>query len=165
MASGKTLIGNELANKLNYEFVDLDEFIEDNVKIEISRIFETRGELFFRKMESESLKELIQTKDNFVLALGGGTPCYGNNIDLINNSDKTLSIYLETSLPVLVERLLIEKNYRPLVSHITNENDMREFVGKHLFERSQFYNQADHSIITSNKAVKKIVEEIILMLF
>ena len=83
MASGKSTLGRILANKLNYDFIDLDDYIEEKEQLLVSDIFKSKGELYFRKMETLYLKELLDNKTKLVLSLGGGTPCYSNNMDFI----------------------------------------------------------------------------------
>ena len=164
MASGKSLIGQKLADKLNWEFIDLDSVISVKEDMSVSDIFKSRGELYFRKVESKYLEETLLKHDECVLALGGGTPCYGNNMTLINNMENTTSIYLNVAIPELTKRLFREKDSRPLVAHISNINEMTEFVGKHIFERLQFYNQANLRI-NANLDLDEIVEAIVLELF
>ena len=86
MGSGKTTIGNCLKQNLNYKFYDLDNFIEEKWDLNISKIFETKGELYFRKVERKALEEILDQKAPMIISLGGGTPCYSNNIDYINTS-------------------------------------------------------------------------------
>ena len=121
--------------------------------------------IFFRKIESIYLKELLDKNTNIVLSLGGGTPCYGNNITTITKANNVISFYLKASINTITERLIIEKEKRPLVSRLSTKEDILEFVGKHLFERSFFYKEADYTINTDNNSVKNIVEEIIFKLF
>jgi len=165
MASGKSMVGVELASKMSYDFEDLDAYIEAQEKKSISEIFATKGEVFFRKLETKYLKDIITNSNQIVLALGGGTPCYGNNMDLIINHENCLSIYLKTSIALLSQRLIIEKEKRPLVAHITSKDGLTEFIGKHLFERVPFYSRADLSIETDDRSVDEIIEKIILQLF
>lgn len=165
MASGKSTIGKILSSKLNYRFVDLDDFIESNENLNISEIFQTKGEIYFRKLESNYLNLLINDYDDIVLSLGGGTPCYANNINTIINSEKTTSIYLKASITTITKRLKNEKAKRPLVAHLKTEEDLIEFIGKHLFERSTYYNQANYSISIDDKTKEDIIEEIIFDLF
>ena len=158
MASGKSVIGQSLATELGLDFVDLDEKIEQEVGMPIPQIFSERGEIFFRKKEYEVLQKTINETENIVLSTGGGTPCYGNNMKTILDASDA-SIYLQLSIPRLVERISAEKNTRPLVQNIKDE-DLPEFIGKHLFERRNFYMQAKEIIICDGKSVKEVVDEI-----
>ena len=159
MASGKSSIGKKLAKKMNLSFVDLDEYIAKEENLTIPDIFRTKGEIYFRKKETTYLNQLLQSKDNFILAVGGGTPCYGNNIDIINKNAK--SIYLKSSIQTIYNKLSKEKNKRkrPLVSAVKNK-DLKEFIAKHLFERTLYYERASLTIVVDNKSKKEIVEEI-----
>lgn len=165
MTSGKSTIGKLLAKKLNYVFLDLDTYIEEKANTTIPNIFANKGEIYFRKLESINLQEVISSRKNTVLSLGGGTPCYANNMEVILNTNNSISVYLKVSLNELVNRLEKEKQQRPLVSHLKTKGEMLEFVGKHLFERSNYYNQANIVIDTDNKSKEKIIEDIILQLF
>jgi len=165
MASGKTSVGRKLAEKLDYNFKDLDDVIEENEKNSIQNIFKLKGEIYFRKKESYNLKKVLENTDRLVLSLGGGTPCYGKNMSILQNVPNTKTIYLKTTIPTLVERLLNEKSKRPLISHIESKEILTEFIGKHLFERSQYYSQASLIVSTDSKTEEEIVEEIILNLF
>lgn len=164
MGSGKSTIGHYLSKIIGFEYVDLDGYIQDNEGKSISEIFKTKGEIYFRNIETMYLKEVLNL-DNTVISLGGGTPCYGNNMEAIVNNKNVQSIYLKASIPNLVERLDKEKNDRPLISHLDSKDDLTEFVGKHLFERSFFYNQANKVVLIDDKTVHTIVEEIVLDLF
>ncbi len=165
MASGKSTFGRILAEKLHYEFIDLDDYIEKNEKSTISDIFKLKGEIHFRKLETQYLKELLESKKDLVLSLGGGTPCYSSNMNLILESNDVKSIYLKASIPTLMARLKNEKGKRPLVAHIDTDDMLAEFIGKHLFERSPFYSMANVTISTDNKSLKAIMEELVLELF
>ena len=158
MGSGKSTIGKLLANKLNFEFIDLDEFIETTEKSNIPDIFTTKGEIYFRKKEYTNLKEILETKDDFVLSTGGGTPCYGENMTAILNETKNV-FYLKVSVAGLIERLIPEKENRPLIANIPNE-ELPEFIGKHMFERSYFYSKAVHTIECDNKNTTTLINGI-----
>lgn len=158
MASGKSTVGRSLAHKLGYNFVDLDEEISNRVGMDIPMIFSDKGEIFFRRKETEVLRDLLEQQDNMVLSLGGGTPCYGQNMQIINESTP-YSFYLNLSIGNLVKRIAKEKALRPLVASIP-DTELPEFVGKHLFERSPFYAMAGHTIFTENKTVQQIIMEL-----
>ena len=160
MGSGKSIIGRELSLKMNKKFVDLDSYIEEKEKDSISNIFQKNGDLYFRKQESKYLKETLSNNTDLVLSVGGGTPCYFDNIDMMI-SNKNISIYLKNSNIQLTSRLFNEKNKRPLISNISSKEKLLEFVSKHLFEREVFYNSASYKIDCNDKSVSEIVDEII----
>jgi len=158
MASGKSTVGRLLARQLGLEFIDLDEYIEEHQKKSIKNIFSEKGEIFFRKLEHQMLSEVLDKEESIVLSTGGGTPCYGNNMEtILKESD--LSIYLNLSIPSLVERLSKEKEERPLVKNI-GEEELPEFIGKHLFERRPYYLQAKHNLDCNGIDAETVVEKI-----
>ena len=165
MASGKSTIGKRLAKKLNYEFIDLDDLIESKENASVSEVFKSKGEIYFRKQEALYLREQLQTKENIILSVGGGTPCYSNNMDAILNEVNAKSVYLKASIPTLIEKLMNKKATRPLIAHIETEEDMAEFIGKHLFERAYYYNQANIKVAIDNKSKKEVTEEVFDTLF
>jgi len=165
MASGKSTVGKLLARKLNFGYTDLDAYIEANEGMKVSEIFSTKGEIYFRKKETDCLKELLLRAKNQVVALGGGTPCYGTNMELLTKGENTVTVYLKVSIPELAKRLMNEKEHRPLVSHLDAEADMLEFVGKHIFERQQFYSKSQFIIDATGKQAEEVVEAIVLKLF
>lgn len=157
MGSGKTTVGKELSKYLGFRFLDLDAFIEDKTGMEISTIFKEKGELFFRKLEHQYLKEVLEKNAEIILSTGGGTPCYSGNMDVISNYTDHV-FYLRVSIPELVKRLSKEKMQRPLIAHI-EDDDLPEFFGKHLFERSPFYSMATHTI-SSDGRPEDVVKDI-----
>lgn len=161
MASGKSTISKSVANILGIEAIDLDDYIVKNEKNSIKNIFKQKGEIYFRKYENIYLKELLNSQKSFVLALGGGTPCYANNIDLIKNMAN--SIYLKANLNTLFERLHLEKENRPLISEL-NDDKLKEFIAKHLFERVPYYEKAAHKINIDQKSINEIADEILLLI-
>lgn len=164
MASGKSFIGKKLSETLKYNFIDLDDYIEMKENKSIASIFKEQGELYFRKMERKCLEELLERQDSIIISLGGGTPCYYSNMELITNAKCTQSVYLRVPIPTLVQRLKSEKQQRPLIAHIETEELLTEFIGKHLFERSYFYNQAQFTI-DANRDVALILEDVKAKLF
>ncbi|WP_075340928.1 shikimate kinase [Tenacibaculum agarivorans] len=163
MGSGKSTVGKKLSNTLDIPFVDLDNYIEEKLQKSISEIFKTDGEIFFRLKEHEFLKELLNNEKDFVLSLGGGTPCYAGNMDIINNAEDSLSIYLRTSVSEIASRLQKEKESRPLIAKLS-DNELHEFTAKHLFERSFFYEQAEIKVTTHDKTQEKLITELVAIL-
>ena len=163
MASGKSTIGKILAEKMKISFIDLDTYIEEKEKMSVSDVFKEKGEIYFRKQEHVYLKELLDKKEDFVLSLGGGTPCYAGNMNVLLSYDDVTSIYLKTSIQTIKERLVNEKSQRPLVARL-NEDELAEFIAKHLFERSYYYNQATHKLVVDNKDVNETVENLQVIL-
>lgn len=158
MGSGKTIIASKLSNVLQKKHFDLDVLIENEQNLSINSIFKTKGELYFRKLEHETLKKLIESDDEFILSLGGGTPCYANNHLFLQN-EGIVSIYLKTSVEELYRRLNKNKSARPIIAEMVEE-DLKEFIAKHLFDRSFYYHQAKHIISTDDKSIEDVVEEI-----
>lgn len=162
MGSGKSTIGKLLSSQTGQPFLDLDEYICQKEKRSISEIFAQKGEIYFRKKEHEYLKEVLENKQDMILSLGGGTPCYGNNMELILQYD-TLSVYLKASIQTLTERLLKHKNSRPLIASLEDEQ-VPEFIAKHLFERRFFYEQASQTIVIDHKSAMEIAAAILQLL-
>ncbi len=158
MGSGKSIIGKLLSEKTGIKFLDLDEIIEQNENCSIKNIFETKGEIYFRKIEHSIFKESIQNKNSFILSLGGGTPCYANNHEMLHN-DNVVSIYLNASIDTLYNRLILEKSNRPILAD-QSASELKEFIAKHLFDRGFYYNQSKHIIDVNNKTVEEIIIEI-----
>lgn len=158
MGAGKSTIAELLAKKCHLPFKDLDEMIEKHEQMAINFIFEKKGELYFRKTEHKFLKELIHSSESFILSLGGGTPCYANNHELLK-SDSIVSVYLKVAIDELCNRLIKEKSNRPLIAKM-NSHEIKDFVAKHLFERSYYYNQATHTLNATGKSTREIVAEI-----
>jgi shikimate kinase len=162
MGSGKTTVGKFLAYKLNKTFIDLDTYIEEKEKSSISQLFAAKGEIYFRKQEGHYLKEILESKSDYILALGGGTPCYGTNMLQINNS-KSISFYLKASIPFITKRLESGKKNRPLIANL-DDDQLVEYIGKHLFERAPFYEQSDFKVPIDNKSIEEIYCDIVAQL-
>lgn len=161
MASGKSAVGRKLVKNKNIQFIDLDNFIEEKEGLQISEIFKTKGEIYFRKKEGEYLNELLALDRDCIISLGGGTPCYGNNMNLIEKN--AISFYLKASVSTIFNRLKHETSQRPLVASI-GEANLEEYIAKHLFERNLFYQKATHTISVNEKTIDEIAAEINLML-
>ncbi len=142
MGAGKSTSGEKLAALLNYNFIDLDKLIEKDYMLSIPEIFATKGEQGFREMEHQTLKRLLE-KDNLVIACGGGTPCYYNNLELINNNG--ISVYIKMSVDALVDRLVTAKEKRPIIENKT-EIELRSFISRQLIKREDFYRKAQFTV-------------------
>ena len=158
MGSGKTHIAKLLSDEKKIELLDLDKFIVKHNKASVSDIFEKKGELYFRKLERQALEEILASKKDIILSLGGGTPVYFNNMEIINHN--SISFFLQASVGQLFERLTKQKEKRPLIAKI-NDQELPEFIAKHLFERNPYYSKAQHTIKTDGKEAIEIVREII----
>ena len=157
MGSGKSTIANQIAKNHNLPLIDLDKHIENKENQTITSIFQSKGELNFRKIENASLQKVL-AQDEFILSTGGGTPVFYNNMQLINQ--QSTSFYLYASPTELAQRLIPQKQHRPLIAHL-NDNQLPEFIAKHLFERNPYYQQAHYIIQTNNKTVEEIAKEIV----
>ena len=162
MGCGKSTIAQNLSKITNIPFLDLDKCIEKKVNLSINEIFEQHGEVYFRKLEHEIFVELLQSPENNIIGLGGGTPCYANNHELLQKEDVT-SIYLKASIETLFNRLVNNKSKRPLIANM-NEEEMREFIAKHLFDRSFYYNNAKYKVSVDDRTVEETVEDILAIL-
>lgn len=156
MGSGKTSIGRKLANELKLPFWDLDEVIGQMFGMSVPYMIMKKGEIYFRECEQKALNIVLQNS-SYVLASGGGTPCYYDNIDIINLH--STSIYFQCTPSVLANRLLAEKQNRPLIADIEDEF-LPEYVAKHLFERTPYYEKA-HLTIEANGEPDVIVGKIL----
>src|ERR1700674_2571155 len=116
MGSGKSHWGKLLSEKLTLPFFDLDTEITNQENISITEIFATKGEEYFRMLEKETLHILTESHESFVMACGGGTPCFFNNIDFMNNNG--ITVWLNTRMEVLYDRLLKDKEERPLLKDL-----------------------------------------------
>jgi shikimate kinase len=153
MGSGKTTVGKRVANKLNLTFIDLDNLIETEVGKTISDIFNTQGEQGFRELEKDFLLK-VSAQENTIVATGGGTPCFFDNIDLMNTAGTT--IYLKMSVKALCNRLQNAKTERPLIKNKSAE-ELQNFIEKSLAERSVFYEKANHIINGENVSPDSIL--------
>ena len=146
MGSGKSTVGRALAEKMGLPFVDLDQEIEKESGTTIYDLITRKGEFYFRKLENKKLMEVL-SREKYVLSTGGGAPCYFEAMDEIVR--RSFTIYLNPGVKTLVKRLEIQKAKRPLIAHLAHD-DLAEFVAKHVFERSRFYERADRVIYGEN---------------
>lgn len=140
----------------------MDKSIEERTNLSINEIFEQQGEIHFRKLEREVFIDLLNAPDNLIIGLGGGTPCYANNHELLKG-ENIVSIYLKASVDTLFDRLVSNKSKRPLIANKTDE-EMKEFIAKHLFDRSFYYNHAQHKLVIDGKTKDETTQDILALL-
>lgn len=158
MGVGKTTIGKMLSKELGLQFIDLDNFIESRFRKTIQEIFDKKGEDKFRIIEREMLRETTAFED-VLIATGGGTPCFYDNIDVMNKQG--ITIYLKASVDQLVSRLLSSKNSRPIIKGKSPE-ELKLFVRTHLAERELYYNRAKLTYITEELVTHEHVKSTII---
>lgn len=162
MGCGKSTIAQNLSKITNIPFLDLDVCVEKKANLSIKEIFEKHGEIYFRKLEHEMFLELLQSSEDSIIGLGGGTPCYANNHLLLQRED-IVSVYLKASIDTLYSRLVHNKSKRPLIANM-DEEEMKEFIAKHLFDRSFYYNHAQHKVVVDNRTIDETVQDILALL-
>ncbi|RAR75705.1 shikimate kinase [Flavobacterium aciduliphilum] len=162
MGCGKSVVARELAKRMGMKSLELDEIIEKKCQMPLTKIFETKGELYFRTLEHEIFKQLLNEEADGIISTGGGTPCYFNNHEFLQQNG-IYSIYLKAPVEVLYQRLKKEKTKRPMIAKI-HEEDLKEFIAKHLFERSNYYTKAKFTIAIAAKSPAEIVDELLNLL-
>lgn len=138
MGSGKTRTGKLLAKGLDYAFMDVDELFEERYRISIQDFFRKYGEDAFRKLEHQLLSETL-LKDNIVYSMGGGTPCYYDNMEMLNKSG--LTVYIKMPALALFQRLQESKKQRPILHGMTSDELLR-YIQSQLSARESFYSRA-----------------------
>lgn len=161
MGSGKTTLGKALSNRLGIQFIDLDIYIEGRFMQTVRQLFIERGEEGFRKIERNMLHEIAEI-DNVIIACGGGTPCYSDNMEYMNRKGQT--IFLQTSLQRLYTRLARNREKRPLIMHL-NDHELYEFIAKNITDRLPYYSKAQHIFcgeeLEDRKQISKSVDKFI----
>ena len=157
MGSGKTHWGRLLSEKLGIRFFDLDEQVTEHAGKSIVELFENEGEENFRMIEKEVLHILTESHESFVMACGGGSPCYFNNIEYMNQSGTT--VWINTPLEILFDRLVKEKTKRPLIRELSDEQ-LRNFIGKKFASRKIYYDQASLKVDEEPVLIENLIEKI-----
>lgn len=152
MGSGKTTIGRKLANYLKYEFIDLDKLIEAKAGMSIVDYFAKHGEEEFRKMERDVLQNTLYP-ENVIIATGGGTPTYDDNMNWMNENGKVA--YLSMSPKALASRLENSTTDRPLLKNLKGEQ-LVQYITTTLAEREPFYNQSKCVISASDLTAERL---------
>jgi shikimate kinase len=156
MGSGKSMIGKKLAASLNFPFIDIDNEFESQYKISIDRFFKKYSELVFRNLESKILRQ-TSALDDVVISTGGGTPCFYNNMEFINQNG--ISIYLKVSPESIQRRIVNSTKPRPLLINIP-DNQLLDRIKSLLGDREQFYNQARLTIESDNIELQAILSDL-----
>jgi len=154
MGSGKTYWAKMWAEKTSLNYFDLDEQIETTVGDTVAQIFEKKGEGYFREMERYVMRK-FSLRDNFILACGGGTPCFFDNLQWMNEHGTT--IYLQASPDEILDRIMNETQERPLLNKV-NASELLFFIEKKLKEREPFYKQAKHILNTNELTIDSLSE-------
>jgi len=157
MGCGKTYWGQKLSRKLQLPFFDLDAQIEEKEEKSITAIFNEEGEEYFRLLEKEVLYLLTESHESFVMAAGGGTPCFYNNIAYMKKSGTV--IWLNCSVDCMYSRLLNEREKRPLLKD-ASEQDLRSYIKKKFSDRKIYYEQANAIINNDNPEIDALVSQI-----
>ena len=142
MGCGKTASGQRLAQKIGWQWLDTDKFIEQRYHKNISELFVETGEEKFREIEHKILLELVEFQD-VVVSCGGGLPCFYNNMEIMKKAG--ITFYLKETPENLFERLKKVKTERILLKNKT-ENEMKIFIFNTLNSREKFYSQAHFTI-------------------
>lgn len=140
MGCGKSTLGRALSRASGLEFIDLDHYIENRFHATVSELFATRGEEGFRRAEQAMLDEVSQFAD-VIIACGGGTPCFFNNMEVMNERGTT--VWLNTPINRLYERLQRNRSKRPILANKSDE-ELMDFITEALRAREPFYSQAAH---------------------
>ena len=154
MGSGKSYWAHKLSIAQHIPAYDLDKEIEKTEGKTIAQIFAENGETYFRQKENEVLKSFAH-KNNFILATGGGAPCFHDNINWMN--DNGITIWIDEPLSTIASRLLKEKAHRPLIANVADE-DLEKFFYAMREKRKPFYAEAKYHLSSDNLTNKHFLE-------
>ena len=156
MGSGKSLLGKSIAETLGIRFINSDSEIEHQTGMSVGQLFEQFGENHFRNLEKEYLSN-FNAEGSFVLATGGGTPCYNNQMDFLNTMGTT--VYLKCSNDILFSRLKNERDHRPLIAGLSDE-ELRESIDVRMKQRESIYTLAHLTISENEHQVDAIINRL-----
>lgn len=154
MGAGKTTLGKPLAQRLQLPFIDMDAVLEEKEQKSITRLFEELGEAGFREKERDTLQKHT-FPENFVMATGGGAPCFFDNMDWMNREGTTM--YLRARPEEIARRLEHEREQRPLLRQIKKE-ELAEVIGQRIIIREKFYMQAQLVVENNNLTVEQLLK-------
>lgn len=157
MGVGKSTIGKQLADVLEMDFKDLDDLIEKEEGQTVEGIFELKGETYFRSLEKSLINSL--EINNTVLSVGGGTPCFNDNMHWLNGLGTTY--YLKISPDKLAERLWVKRKKRPLLKDVKSIPELEQFIDDRLRDREKYYMMAENILDVNGKASCEILEDIL----
>ena len=156
MGCGKTYWGRLMSQKQQVPFFDLDQVIEEREGKTITDIFTELGEEYFRMLERDMLYILTESHDSFVMACGGGAPCFFNNVDYMKSRGTT--VWINCSTDCLYSRLIKEKEKRPLIQHVP-DNELKSYIIKKYSDRKIFYQQADVILAEDDVNLDALIEK------
>lgn len=156
MGAGKTTAARRLAQRMGWEVVDTDALFEEKYKISVNDFFNKYDEPLYRKLESEVLKA-TESLDHVVVSTGGGTACFFDNMDWMNQHG--LTVFLRISPQVAVDRVIHSRHKRPLVEG-KSEEELTEFVNQHYASRLPFYEQARITAKSEDFDIESLMEAI-----
>lgn len=167
MASGKTTLGRALAAASGRCFVDLDDYIVSRCRQTITEIFAAQGEAAFRELERRALVEVAQIRDcNLVVACGGGTPCFGDNMAVMERAGTT--VWLDAPESVILRRLRLARSERPLVANLDEGGELERYVSENISRRKPYYSRAalrfDSSRLESESEIAESVGQFLRMM-
>lgn len=153
MGSGKSTLGKPIARAMEYDFIDLDHYIEEQESMTIPEIFAQKGEKKFRELENYYLCK-VSTLDNTVISTGGGTPCFSGNMEVMNRTGTT--VYLCQEPETLAARLRTARVKRPLIEGKSPE-ELIQYIRTTLAQREQYYNQASITVANPTRDAERII--------
>lgn len=157
MGCGKSYWGKQLADSLDFDFIDLDDLIEEKEGMSIPEIFDRYGEVSFREREQKALLSIKDLKNSTVISTGGGAPCFHDNMFVMNTIGQTL--FLDASPLILKQNILKSDSERPIVKAIVKE-ELEGYITNHLKERLPFYQQAKLKLNVDGLRLEDLVQQV-----
>jgi len=155
MGCGKSYWGKRISHALDFDFIDLDDLIEEREGMNIPDIFSQHGEDFFREREQLALESIKGLEEPCVISTGGGAPCFHDNMSLMNAIGQTL--FLDASPLILKQNILKSESERPIVKTIAEE-ELEAYISNHLKERLPFYEQAKLKLNVNGLRLEDIIQ-------